>query len=75
MAESILLIQKDNTEEARKDFIERFNQATGGDFRKLVVHECTAKKPPLYYWDFEQSDIEYKLEYHSEFESYALYEV
>lgn len=75
MAESILLIQKDNSKDELNRFIERFNKATEGDFKKLTLHECTQQLGSLLYWDFSQGDIEYKLEYHGERDTYALYEV
>ena len=75
MAESVLLIQKDNSKDELKRFIKRFNQATDGDFSKLTSHGCTQQTDSCLYWDFTQGDIEYKLEYHGELEAYVLYEV
>jgi hypothetical protein len=69
----VLLIQKDSSDYARKDFVKRFNNTTGGEFNKLVSNECTIQIHPLYLWDFSQGDDSYRLEWHAVHETYILY--
>ena len=70
----LVLMEDDKAPDAREVFTKRFDEITGGDFKKLITMGATQQTDMCLNWDITTDDKEFLLTWCCDEPFYVLYE-